>query len=197
MAFGCTAEQGSGRAVLLCIGFPLTALRHYTKNRRNLSLGNCKPTTSLIELLRVNNVEDRFTIAQNSRRERRLNSPCGLVVASVRYVGLGEGFRMPAGRDLSSRTEGRRRKAPQEGTRGGWSGVCRLWGFGGAAACVRDARAGVGGGGATIAVGSLSSRRPLTGWFWHDRWRRTRLRRRRGDSDATAEARFPGRRVVR
>src|SRR5215472_12024941 len=70
---------------------------------------------------------------------------------------------MPARGDLSSRTEGRRRKAPQEGTRGGWWGVCRLWGFGGAAACVRDARARVGGGGAPIAVGSLSSRRPLTG----------------------------------
>ena len=33
---------------------------------------------------------------------------------------VGEGFRMPAGRELSSRTEGRRPKAPQEGTRGGW-----------------------------------------------------------------------------
>src|SRR5262244_2554732 len=117
-------------------------------------------------------------------------------VAAIAWVRFGEGFRMPARGDLSSRTEGRRRKAPQEGTRGGLWGVCRLWGFGGAAACVRDARARVGGGGAPIAVGSLSSRRPLTGWFWHDRWRRTRLRRRRGDSDATAEARFPGRRVV-
>jgi hypothetical protein len=36
----------------------------------------------------------------------------------------GEGFRMPAGRDLSSRTEGRRPKAPQEGTRG--EPVCGL-----------------------------------------------------------------------
>jgi hypothetical protein len=32
------------------------------------------------------------------------------------------GFRMPAGRDLSAGAEGRRPKAPQEGTRGGWSG---------------------------------------------------------------------------
>ena len=47
------------------------------------------PATSLIELLRVNNVEDRFTAAQDSRRERRRDSPCRLVVASVRYVGLG------------------------------------------------------------------------------------------------------------
>ena len=37
-------------------------------------------------------------------------------------VGFGEGFRMRAHRDLSKRTEGRRPKAPQEGTRGGCSG---------------------------------------------------------------------------
>ncbi len=35
------------------------------------------------------------------------------------YPDLGEGFRMPASRDLSSRTEGRLPKASQEGTRGG------------------------------------------------------------------------------
>ena len=34
-------------------------------------------------------------------------------------VGFGEGFRMPARRDLSARAEGRRPKASQEGTRGG------------------------------------------------------------------------------
>ena len=34
-------------------------------------------------------------------------------------VGNGEGFRMPARGELSARTEGRRPKAPQEGTRGG------------------------------------------------------------------------------
>jgi hypothetical protein len=33
-------------------------------------------------------------------------------------VGCGEGFRMPVRRDLSARAEGRRPKAPQEGTRG-------------------------------------------------------------------------------
>jgi hypothetical protein len=48
-----------------------------------------------------------------------------------REVSVGEGFRMPARRDLSSRTWGRRPKAPQEGTRGGWvsslpsMGICR------------------------------------------------------------------------
>jgi hypothetical protein len=68
--------------------------------------------------------------------------------------GFGEGFRMPAHRDLSRRTEGRRRKAPQEGTRGGWSGDLPLWGFDGAAACVGDAPARVGGGGPTIALAS-------------------------------------------
>jgi hypothetical protein len=40
--------------------------------------------------------------------------------------------------------------------------VCRLWGFNGAVACVRDALAGVGGGGLTIAVGSLSLQWPST-----------------------------------
>ena len=34
-------------------------------------------------------------------------------------VFTGEGFRMPACGDLSARNEGRRPKAPQEGTRGG------------------------------------------------------------------------------
>src|SRR5271155_8192 len=46
----------------------------------------------------------------------------------------GEGFRMPAHRDLSTRAEGRCSKAPQEGTRGGpcWA-ACPLWGFDGGA----------------------------------------------------------------
>src|SRR5271165_3322506 len=79
----------------------------------------------------------------------------------------------------------------------GLCGRSVVYGFGGAAACAGDTLAGVIGGGSTIAVGSLSSRRPLTGWFWHDRRRRTRLRGGRDDSDATAEARFPGGRVVR
>jgi hypothetical protein len=48
-----------------------------------------------------------------------------------RDVTDGEGFRMPARGDLSARTEGRRPKAPQEGTRGGpcgrlpSMGICR------------------------------------------------------------------------
>src|SRR5438477_8232073 len=94
------------------------------------------------------------------------------------------------------RTEGRRPKAPQEGTRGGCVGGCRLWGFDGAAAWVGDALAGVVGVGSTIAVPGLSSRRRSTGRFWPDRWpdRRCKrwLRRRRGDSGAMPEARFPG-----
>ena len=39
-------------------------------------------------------------------------------------VGFGEGFRMPAGEELSACTKGGRPKAPQEGTRGG--PCCRL-----------------------------------------------------------------------
>jgi hypothetical protein len=35
---------------------------------------------------------------------------------------VGKGFRMPARRDLSGGAEGRRPKASQEGTRGGWAG---------------------------------------------------------------------------
>jgi hypothetical protein len=54
---------------------------------------------------------------------------------------------MPARRDPSSRTEGRRPKAPRKEPAGAGRSVCRLWGFDGAAACVGDALAGVGGGG--------------------------------------------------
>src|SRR6202040_4332390 len=109
----------------------------------------------------------------------------------------GEGFRMPARRDLSARAEGRRPKASQEGTRGGWEGVCRLWGFDGAAACVGDALGGVIGGGSTIAVASLAPRRRSTGRFWPDQRHRACCWKRRGDSDARREAGFPGRREVR
>jgi hypothetical protein len=45
---------------------------------------------------------------------------------------------MPARGDLSACTEGRRSKAPQEGTRGGRMGGCCLWGFYGAAVWVED-----------------------------------------------------------
>src|SRR6266851_10005268 len=102
---------------------------------------------------------------------------------------------MPAGRELSTRTDGRRPKAPQEGTRGGWWAVCRLWGFDGAAACAGDGLAEVGGGGWAIGVGSLSPPVPSSEWFRYDQRHSTDRRRCRGDSDATPEARFPGGRV--
>ena len=50
-----------------------------------------------------------------------------------------EGFRMPAGRDLSTRAEGRRPKASEERTRGkAVSALGRLWGFGVGAAVVGE-----------------------------------------------------------
>jgi len=79
-----------------------------------------------------------------------------------RATAFGEGFGMPARRDPSSPTEGRRPKAPRKEPAGAGRAVCRLWGFDGVTACVEDALDGVGGGGSTIAVGSLSSRRPST-----------------------------------
>jgi len=71
-----------------------------------------------------------------------------------------------------------------------------LWGFDGAVAWVGDALAGVIGGGLTIAVVSLAPRWPLTGRFWPERRHRACGWRRWGDSDATPEAGFPGRRKV-
>jgi hypothetical protein len=53
---------------------------------------------------------------------RRMTGPGSPKPPSGRLIvigSVGEGFRMPAGRDLSSRTEGRLPKASQEGTRGG------------------------------------------------------------------------------
>ena len=50
------------------------------------------------------------------------------------------------------------RKPPRKEPAGIDAAVCRLWGFNETVACVRDALAGVGGGGPTIAVGSLSLR---------------------------------------
>ena len=75
--------------------------------------------------------------------------------------------------------------------------VCYLWGFARAASWVGAALAVVMGGGPTIGVGILSPRRPLAGCFWHDGGRRTRPERRRVNSAAMPEARFPGRCVVR
>jgi hypothetical protein len=42
---------------------------------------------------------------------------------------VGEGFRMAARRELSARAEGRRPKASQEGTRGGWADSFRSMGI--------------------------------------------------------------------
>jgi hypothetical protein len=102
---------------------------------------------------------------------------------------FGEGFRMPARRDLSTRAEGRRPKASQEGTRGARRAVCRLWGFDEAAAWVGDALAGVVGSGSTTAVVSLAPRRRSAGRCWPDRrhracrWRRRGQQRRDGGSE--------------
>src|SRR6267378_505008 len=76
-------------------------------------------------------------------------------------------------------------------------GICRLWGFAGAASWVGAALAVVMGDGPTIGFGILSPRRPLAGCFWHDRGRRTRPGEAPVNSAAMPEARFPGRWVVR
>src|SRR5260370_41679445 len=99
---------------------------------------------------------------------------------------------MPAGRELSTRTDGRRPKAPQEGTRGGWWAVCRLWGFGGSAAWVGGALAGVVGVGPTIGVAIWSLRRRSSGGVWLDCRRCRRLGGRWGNGDTTAGARVRG-----
>jgi hypothetical protein len=101
---------------------------------------------------------------------------------------------MPARRDLSAPAEGRRPKAPQEGTHGGWTTACRLWGFDGAAAWVGNALAGVIGSGSTIVATRLAPRWRSTGRIGRDRSHGAYRWRRRGDSDAIPEARYPGRR---
>jgi hypothetical protein len=108
---------------------------------------------------------------------------------------FGEGFRMPASRDLSARAEGRRPKASQERTRGALGGGCRLWGFDAAAPWLGDALAGVVGDGARIAVASLSLRRRPTEQCCRDR-RVARAFGAGGASDATPEARGRGSREV-
>src|SRR5438045_9043215 len=119
---------------------------------------------------RLANDRNRRNLAlRHGIREGRQSLPAAVIPLAGRTVGYGEGFRMPAHGDLSARTEGRRPKAPQEGTRGGRVSGRRLWGFDGAAAWVGDALAGVVGVGSTIAVpGSLSLRRS-TVRFWPDR----------------------------
>jgi hypothetical protein len=84
------------------------------------------------------------------------------------------------------------RKPPRKEPAGGRVSGCRLWGFDGAAAWVGDALAGVVGIGLTIAVPGSSSRRRSTGRYWPDRTCKRWLRRRRSDSGAMPEARFPG-----
>ena len=49
--------------------------------------------------------------------------------SAVPNVRNGEGFRMAARRELSARAEGRRPKASQEGTRGGWADSFRSMGI--------------------------------------------------------------------
>src|SRR5260370_38666035 len=100
---------------------------------------------------------------------------------------------MPARRDLCSRTGAGVRKPPRKEPAGaGWA-VCRLWGFGGAAACVGDALAGVVGGGSTIAVGSLLWRRGGAGGLLAGGGGRPRLRGGWGHNGATADAKVPRR----
>ena len=66
--------------------------------------------------------------------------------------GFGEGFRMPAGRDLSTGAAAGVRKPPRKEPAGaGWA-ACRLWGFGWVAAWVRVALAGVVPGADLVAV---------------------------------------------
>src|SRR5712671_6461062 len=89
------------------------------------------------------------------------------------------------------------RKPPRKEPAGAGRTASGLWGFDGAVAWVGDALAGVIGGGLTIAVVSLAPRWPLTGRFWPERRHRACGWRRWGDSDATPEAGFPSRRVVR
>ena len=98
---------------------------------------------------------------------------------------------MPARGDLSARTEGRRPKASEEGTRGGRATACRLWGFDDAAVCVVDALAGVIGGGSTIAVASWRHRGRRQGSFSLIDGIGVRLEA-AGRQHATPEAGFPG-----
>ena len=64
--------------------------------------------------------------------------------------------------DLSAHVRAGVRKPPRKEPAGIDRAVCRLWGFNGAVACVRDTLAGVVVGGPTIAVGSLSLQIVLT-----------------------------------
>ena len=87
-----------------------------------------------------------------------LHAPNGSFETTPANGRVGEGFRMPAGRDLSSRTGAGVRKPPRKEPAGSWCAVSGLWGFYGAACWVGDALAGVVGGGSTITVASLPPR---------------------------------------
>ena len=94
---------------------------------------------------------------------------------------------------LRVRSEGRRPKALQEGTRGPpWGAGCRLWRFDRRAGWAGGALAGVVGVGSTVPVTEWSSRWQSTGRRYCDRGCNKRLRRGRGDSDAMPEAGFSG-----
>jgi len=75
----------------------------------------------------------------------------------------GEGFRMPAGRDLSGGAAAGVRKPPRKEPAGAWWAACRLWGFGWVAAWVGAALVWVVGGGPTMAVAIWSLQRWSTG----------------------------------
>jgi len=62
-----------------------------------------------------------------------MSADCPLAAISehMRHFRVFEGFPMPAGRNVASSTEGRRRKAAREGTRGGRARRWGLWGFDG------------------------------------------------------------------
>jgi len=67
--------------------------------------------------------------------------------------------------DLYSRVGGRRPKASEERTRGGWWVVGRLWGFDWAAAWAGEALAGVVEGKLALTVANWSPLPRSTSWF--------------------------------
>src|SRR5260370_1098373 len=99
----------------------------------------------------------------NSFRSEASGSPTVRLRADKLHGRYGVGFRMPAGRDLSTGAAAGVRKPPRKEPAGaGWAG-CRLWGFGWVAAWVGAAPAGVVCVGPTMAVAIWSLRRRSTG----------------------------------
>jgi hypothetical protein len=68
------------------------------------------------------NGKNRRYLAVRTRPDEGPKHDSATLLSPAVKGSFGEGFRMPARRDLSSRSEGRRPKASQEGTRGGWAG---------------------------------------------------------------------------